>query len=591
MHKYRLVAKKGEGTFSEVMKAQSVVTGEYVAIKCMKNTFKSVEQVNSLREIQALRRLNPNENIIDLEEVLYDQKTGRLALVFELMDMNIYEMIRGRKQYVKPEKVRMLMYQLCKAVAHMHSNGIFHRDIKPENILVMSEQLKVADFGSCRGIYSKPPYTEYISTRWYRAPECLLTNGWYDSKMDIWGVGCVFFEVVSLFPLFPGTNELDQIEKIHNVLGTPPPDVLELFKKHSTHLKSFNFPPKEGTGIARLIPHASPECIDLIQLLLIYNPEKRITAQQALRHPYFRELREAEQRERIRTASPKLTGMPTLRPGALPQAAAAAAAAPAGNGSSAVAPAAGGAAGVAQAGAGAAAGDGDDSDRTIAADSVPEKPPRQTHRSTKKLLPQIKGGGEEKAPHHLPSSYHHGAGGSKSHHFQSGHPHPHGHHAPAGPQALSIGGGGGGGGQQQQQAPAMLISGIGADAKHRLDKRDAKKAGGNLPQIGRANIIEPSLASVSSTADEDGAAGDNEDSDSTLPHSSRRKGAGAAGGVGGKRQPGKPYMARPRKGHATKATGAAAAAAGAAGKGRARKDKRVSGGGKSKASSMNESDS
>lgn len=97
-----------------------------------------------------------------------------------------------------------------------------------------------------KGIYTKPPYTEYISTRWYRAPECLLTNGFYDSKMDIWGIGCVFFEVVSLFPLFPGTNELDQIQKVHSILGTPSPKILASFKKHSSHISNFNFPYKEG---------------------------------------------------------------------------------------------------------------------------------------------------------------------------------------------------------------------------------------------------------------------------------------------------------------------------------------------------------
>lgn len=84
---------------------------------------------------------------------------------------------------------------------------------RPENILIMDDCLKLADFGSCRGIYSKQPYTEYISTRWYRAPECLLTDGYYNYKMDMWGVGCVFFEIVSLFPLFPGTNELDQVSE------------------------------------------------------------------------------------------------------------------------------------------------------------------------------------------------------------------------------------------------------------------------------------------------------------------------------------------------------------------------------------------
>lgn len=171
MRKYRLVAKKGEGTFSEVLKAQNVKKGTYHAIKCMKNHFDSIEQVNNLREIQALRRLSPHPNIVKLEEVLYDQPTGRLALVFELLDMNLYEMIRGRRHYLEPDTIRFFMFELLRSLDHMHRRGIFHRDIKPENILVVNAQdcrqgLKLADFGSCRGIYSKQPYTEYISTRW-----------------------------------------------------------------------------------------------------------------------------------------------------------------------------------------------------------------------------------------------------------------------------------------------------------------------------------------------------------------------------------------------------------------------------------------
>lgn len=160
----------------------------------------------------------------------------------------------------------------------MHRNGIFHRDIKPENILIIDDILKLADFGSCRGVYSKQPYTEYISTRWYRAPECLLTDGYYNYKMDMWGVGCVFFEIVSLFPLFPGNNELDQIQKIHKVLGTPPQQVMEKMKRRSQHA-DFNFPPQDGSGIARLIPHASPACVELLNKLLAYNPEDRLGLQ------------------------------------------------------------------------------------------------------------------------------------------------------------------------------------------------------------------------------------------------------------------------------------------------------------------------
>ncbi|CAK0876056.1 unnamed protein product [Prorocentrum cordatum] len=294
MHKYRLVAKKGEGTFSEVLKAQSIKTGKHVAIKCMKNHFDSIDQVNNLREIQALRRLAGHPNIIKLNEVLYDEPTGRLALVFELMEMNFYEAIKGRRHYLPEQKVRHYMYETLKALDHMHRNGIFHRDVKPENLLLLDDEVKLADLGSCRGIYSRQPFTEYISTRWYRAPECLLTDGYYNFKMDLFAAGCVSFELAALFPLFPGSNETDQIQKIHNVLGTPSPELLtRKFRRNASHM-DFNFPEKKGTGIERLIPHADAELTELMKKLLRYDPDERILARQALKDPYFRDLRDAE---------------------------------------------------------------------------------------------------------------------------------------------------------------------------------------------------------------------------------------------------------------------------------------------------------
>lgn len=300
MQKYKILGKKGEGTFSEVLKCQHIQDGTYFACKKMKQTYDSLDQVNNLREIQAMRRLSPHDNILELREVIFDKKSGRLALVCELMDMNIYELIRGRRHYLPETKVKGYMYQLLKSLDHMHRNGIFHRDVKPENILIRDVKLKedilkLADFGSCRSVYSKQPYTEYISTRWYRAPECLLTDGYYTYKMDMWSVGCVFFEVLSLHPLFPGANEVDQIAKIHDVMGTPDASVLNKLR-NKTRGMNFNFPTKRGTGIEKLLPHASKEAIDLIYKLCTYDPDDRISAKQALKDPYFQELRDADKR-------------------------------------------------------------------------------------------------------------------------------------------------------------------------------------------------------------------------------------------------------------------------------------------------------
>ena len=130
-----------------------------------------------------------------------DEPTGRLALVFELMERNMYENIKDRKSYLPSQRIKSYIFQLLRSIDHMHKLGIFHRDIKPwgffwnfvtlifffaktsENILLVGEHMKLADFGSCKGIYSKLPYTEYISTRWYRPPECLLTDGYYSFKV------------------------------------------------------------------------------------------------------------------------------------------------------------------------------------------------------------------------------------------------------------------------------------------------------------------------------------------------------------------------------------------------------------------------
>ena len=208
------------------------------------------------------------------------------------MDMNLYEAIKDRKKYLSERKAKNWIYQTLKALDFMHRNGIFHRDIKPENILLRGDQVKLADLGSCKGIYSEPPFTEYISTRWYRSPECLLTDGYYNYKMDIWGLGCVFFEILTLVPLFPGDDEIDQVNKINYLLGSPPDDLYQKLVKNSAHRDQFCFEHQKGIGINKYLTHVSPKIIDLINKMLEYDPDKRLTAKQCLNHECFKDLLE-----------------------------------------------------------------------------------------------------------------------------------------------------------------------------------------------------------------------------------------------------------------------------------------------------------
>ena len=169
-----------------MLKATNKKSGEIVAIKKMKKKYYSWEECIKLREVRALKKLS-HPYIVKLKEVI--RENDELFFVFEYMEQNVYQLIKDRTKLLSESRIRGLMYQVLVGLAFMHKHGYFHRDMKPENLLVTGDVCKLADFGLARDIRSKPPYTDYVSTRWYRAPEVLLRSISYNSPIDVWA-GC-----------------------------------------------------------------------------------------------------------------------------------------------------------------------------------------------------------------------------------------------------------------------------------------------------------------------------------------------------------------------------------------------------------------
>jgi len=283
MNRYKVIKQLGDGTYGSVWKAVNRQTSEEVAIKKMKRKFYSWQECMDLREVKSLRKLN-HPFIVKLKEVI--RENDELYFVFEFLDCNLYQLMKNRDRPFPEQRVRNWMYQILQGLAYMHKQGYFHRDMKPENLLCAKDTVKIADFGLAREIRSRPPFTDYVSTRWYRAPEVLLRSPYYSAPIDLFAVGAIMAELYSLRPLFPGTSEADEIYKICSIIGTPTaqswPEGLKLAGS-----MSFRFPQFQPTPLGKIIPNASPEAIDLIERLCSWDPNRRPTAVQALQHSYF----------------------------------------------------------------------------------------------------------------------------------------------------------------------------------------------------------------------------------------------------------------------------------------------------------------
>ena len=291
MNRFKTLYVIGEGSFGVVYLAQESKSGHLVAIKKMKRKYNSWEECMNLREVRSLRKIR-HQNIIKLREVFREE--NQLHLVFDYLESNLFKFYTSRFKekgcHIPEVFIKRTILQTLMGIAHLHEKGFFHRDLKPENLLINNDEtVKIADFGLAREIRSMPPYTDYISTRWYRAPEMLLKMTNYSHPVDIFAIGCIMAELYLQKPLFDGKSELDQLHKIFNILGEPGRNWKEGVSLAAN--LGINVNGKQGRSLNLILPNASSQAIDLLSRMFQLDPLKRGSATTLIQHSYFDEVR------------------------------------------------------------------------------------------------------------------------------------------------------------------------------------------------------------------------------------------------------------------------------------------------------------
>ncbi|KAI1388732.1 Pkinase-domain-containing protein [Hypoxylon trugodes] len=330
--RFEVLKEIGDGSFGSVALARvrtagaSVARrGTVIAIKTMKKTFESFTPCLELREVVFLRTLPPHSHLVPALDIFLDPFTKKLHICMEYMEGNLYQLMKARDhKCLDNGSVKSILFQIMQGLEHIHAHHFFHRDIKPENILVTTSghqdsvnsfrrysalmtppstppqyTVKIADFGLARETHSKLPYTTYVSTRWYRAPEVLLRAGEYSAPVDIWAIGAMAVEIATLKPLFPGGNEVDQVWRVCEIMGSPG----NWYNKSGARVGGGDW--REGTRLAgklgfsfpKMAPHSmdtilqSPQwpasLSQFVTWCLMWDPKNRPTSTQALAHEYF----------------------------------------------------------------------------------------------------------------------------------------------------------------------------------------------------------------------------------------------------------------------------------------------------------------
>ncbi|WRT69361.1 uncharacterized protein IL334_006345 [Kwoniella shivajii] len=298
-HTYHVLDVIGEGAYGVVASAVHRPSGTKVAIKKIAPFDHSMFALRTLRELKLLKYFaeeGVSENIISVLDIIrpasYDS-FKEVYLVQELLETDLHRVIRT--QDLSDDHCQYFLYQTCRALKALHSAEIIHRDLKPSNLLLNANcDLKVCDFGLARSTQTSLPdganqgfMTEYVATRWYRAPEVMLSFRMYTKSIDVWSVGCILAEMLSGKPLFPGRDYHHQLSLILDVLGTPTIEEFQAItsKRSKEYVRTLQF--RKQRTFQSLYPNASPAAIDFLSKTLTFDPKKRFTVEQCLSHPYL----------------------------------------------------------------------------------------------------------------------------------------------------------------------------------------------------------------------------------------------------------------------------------------------------------------
>ncbi|PNT14424.1 hypothetical protein POPTR_010G029700v4 [Populus trichocarpa] len=300
--RYKIEEVIGKGSYGVVCSAYDTHIGEKVAIKKINDIFEHVSDATRiLREIKLLRLLR-HPDIVEIKHILLPPSRREfkdIYVVFELMESDLHQVIKANDD-LTPEHYQFFLYQLLRGLKYIHTANVFHRDLKPKNILANADcKLKICDFGLARVAFNDTPtaifWTDYVATRWYRAPElCGSFFSKYTPAIDIWSIGCIFAELLTGKPLFPGKNVVHQLDLMTDLLGTPSPEAIARVRNEKARRYLSSMRKKKPIPFSQKFPNADPLALRLLERMLAFEPKDRPTAEEALADPYFKGLAKVE---------------------------------------------------------------------------------------------------------------------------------------------------------------------------------------------------------------------------------------------------------------------------------------------------------